>query len=148
SVERTSNVVDLYKLGRGYDMPSEQVDGMNPETVHEALTKAAEHIRAGNGPYFLEIQTYRYKGHSVSDPAKYRTKEEENHYKEIDPIKVLKSKIIETGIATKEEISQIEANVKIEIEDAAKFAEESPYPDPSELYTDNYVENDYPYIKD
>ena len=73
SVTRTSNVQDIYKLGLGYDMPSEAVDGMSPEAVHNALAKAAEHIRAGKGPYFLEIKTYRYRGHSVSDPGKYRT---------------------------------------------------------------------------
>ena len=71
SVERTSNVHDLYKLGLSYDMPSEPVDGMSPEEVHNALTRAAEHIRSGKGPYYLEIKTYRYRGHSVSDPGKY-----------------------------------------------------------------------------
>ncbi|HNP97971.1 MAG TPA: pyruvate dehydrogenase (acetyl-transferring) E1 component subunit alpha, partial [Bacteroidia bacterium] len=75
SVERTSNVTDLYKLGLSYDMPSEPVDGMSVEAVHEAMTKAAEHVRSGKGPYLLEMNTYRYKGHSMSDPAKYRTKE-------------------------------------------------------------------------
>ncbi|MFN6020215.1 MAG: thiamine pyrophosphate-dependent enzyme, partial [Bacteroidota bacterium] len=76
SVNRTSNVVELYKMGLSYAMPSDAVDGMSPEAVHDAIARAAAHIRAGNGPYFLEIRTYRYKGHSVSDPAKYRTKEE------------------------------------------------------------------------
>jgi len=74
SVERTSNVTDMSKIGLSYDMPSESVDGMDPAAVHEAIARAAEHIRSGKGPYYLEIRTYRYKGHSVSDPAKYRTK--------------------------------------------------------------------------
>jgi len=88
SVERTSNVHDIYKVGSAFDMPSEEVDGMRPEEVHRALTRAAEHIRSGKGPYFLEIKTYRYKGHSVSDPAKYRTKAELQEYKDQDPVKM------------------------------------------------------------
>lgn len=148
SVGRTSNVVELYKLGASYDMPSEAVDGMNPEAVHEAVTRAAEHIRAGNGPYFLEIRTYRYKGHSVSDPAKYRTKEEVESYKERDPIKLIESKILENGIATEEEIQAIRDRVKAEIDDCVEFAENSEYPAASTLYEDNYVQADYPYIRD
>lgn len=76
SVTRTSNVTDMYKIGLGYEMPSEPVDGMNPEAVHEAIAKAAAHIRSGKGPYYLEIKTYRYRGHSVSDPGHYRSKDE------------------------------------------------------------------------
>lgn len=148
SVGRTSNVVELYKLGASYDMPSEAVDGMNPEAVHEAVTRAAEHIRAGNGPYFLEIRTYRYKGHSVSDPAKYRTKEEVESYKERDPIKLIESKILENGIATEEEIQAIRDRIKAEIDDCVEFAEISEYPAASTLYEDNYVQADYPYIRD
>jgi pyruvate dehydrogenase E1 component alpha subunit len=120
---------------------------MSPESVHEAISRAAEHIRAGNGPYFLEIRTYRYKGHSVSDPAKYRTKEEVQAYQDRDPIKVTEDKIISGKIATAEEIQAIKDLIKAEVEDAVQFAENSPYPDASELYTDNYVESDYPYIK-
>jgi pyruvate dehydrogenase E1 component alpha subunit len=146
SVDRTSNVTDLHKLGLAYDMPSEAVDGMNPESVHEAVTKAAEHIRAGKGPYYLEIRTYRYKGHSVSDPAKYRTKEEVQSYKDRDPVKMTESKILKDKIATEDEISAIKLKIKEEIAEAVKFAEESPYPDPSELYSDNYVQDDYPFL--
>lgn len=147
SVERTSNVEELWKIGLSFEMPSESVDGMAPESVHEAISRAAEHIRAGNGPYFLEIRTYRYKGHSVSDPAKYRTKEEVQAYQDRDPIKVTEDKIISGKIATAEEIQAIKDKIKAEVEDAVEFAENSPYPDASELYTDNYVEPDYPYIK-
>lgn len=148
SVERTSNVHDLSKLGLAYDMPSETVDGMNPESVHEAMSRAAAHIRAGKGPYYLEIRTYRYKGHSVSDPAKYRTKEEVQSYQERDPIKVTEDKILNLQLATAAEIQAIKDAVKVEVEEAVAFAEASPLPDPAELYTDNYVENDYPYIRD
>ncbi|MCR9102113.1 MAG: pyruvate dehydrogenase (acetyl-transferring) E1 component subunit alpha [bacterium] len=148
SVKRTSNVTELYKMGLAYDMPSEAVDGMNPESVHEAVSRAAEHIRAGNGPYFLEVQTYRYKGHSVSDPAKYRTKEEVQEYKDRDPVKITERTILDNKIATEDELKEIENKIKEEIKAAVKFAEESDYPDPSELYTDNYLQEDYPFIRD
>lgn len=147
SVERTSNVEELWKIGLSFEMPSESVDGMSPESVHEAISRAAEHIRAGKGPYFLEIRTYRYKGHSVSDPAKYRTKEEVQAYQDRDPIKVTEDKIISGKIATVEEIQAIKDKIKAEIDDAVQFAEDSPYPDASELFTDNYTDTDYPYIK-
>ncbi len=148
SVERTSNVTDMSKIGLSYEMPSEAVDGMNPESVHEAVTRAAEHIRSGEGPYYLEIRTYRYKGHSVSDPAKYRSKNEVDEYKDKDPVKVTEKKIVEEGIATEEEIKAIKDKIKAEIEESVRFAEQSDYPDPSELYTDNYVQKDYPFIMD
>ena len=148
SVQRTSNVTDIYKVGFAFDMPSEAVDGMTPESVHEALARAAEHIRSGKGPYFLEIRTYRYKGHSVSDPAKYRTKEEVQQYMEIDPVKVTERRILEQGIATEDEIKAIKEKIRLEVDDATEFAENSPYPDPSELFTDNYVQEDYPFITD
>jgi pyruvate dehydrogenase E1 component alpha subunit len=146
SVQRTSNVTELYKIGSAFDMPSESVDGMNPESVHEAVSRAAEHIRAGKGPYFLEILTYRYKGHSVSDPAKYRSKDEVQEYMERDPIKTTESTILENGIATAEEIQAIKDMIKAEIDEAMEFAENSPYPEASELFVDNYVQSDYPYI--
>ncbi|MBP6794609.1 MAG: pyruvate dehydrogenase (acetyl-transferring) E1 component subunit alpha [Saprospiraceae bacterium] len=147
SVERTSNVTDIYKIGHGFDMPSKQVDGMNVESVHEALSEAAAHIRSGKGPYFLEILTYRYKGHSVSDPANYRTKEELHHYMEQDPIATLEENILNNQIATEEELLIIKDQIKAEIDYAIKFAEESPFPDPTELYSDNYVQEDYPFLQ-
>lgn len=148
SVERTSSVTDIYKMGEPFNMPSEQVDGMSPEKVHEALLRAAKYIRSGQGPYFLEIKTYRYKGHSVSDPAKYRTKEELEHYKKLDPVKSVEATILDRKLATEDEISAIKKQVKQEMLDAVKFAEDSPFPDASELYTDNYMQEDYPFIKD
>ncbi len=148
SVKRTSNVTEIHQVGDAFNMPNKAVDGMSPESVHEALEEAVSHIRSGNGPYFLEIKTYRYRGHSVSDPAKYRTKEELEHYKELDPILVTEEKIIKNKIATQKEIDDIKANIKAEIAEAAEFAENSPLPEASELYTDNYVQEDYPYIRD
>lgn len=148
SVTRTSNVHDLYKIGAAFDMPSEPVDGMEPEAVHEALTRAAEHIRSGNGPYYLELKTYRYKGHSVSDPAKYRSKDELNEYKGMDPLKITEEKILSNNILSSDEINDIKEMIRVEIEEAAQFAENSPYPDASDLYEDNYLQPDYPFIKD
>lgn len=148
SVTRTSNVHDLAKLGLSFDIPSESVDGMNPESVHEALLRAAAHIRAGKGPYYLEIETYRYRGHSVSDPAKYRTKEELEAYKEKDPVVVIQDRIVKQKIASQKEVDDIIEAINKEIEDAMEFAENSPYPLPSELYEDNYTQKDYPFITD
>ena len=148
SVERTSNVKDIHQIGEAFHMPHEAVDGMRPESVHEALTKAAEFVRAGNGPMFLEIKTYRYKGHSVSDPGLYRSREEVDDYKTRDPLKVTESEILNQGIATAQELDVIKEAVKEEIKEAIRFAEESPYPDPSELFTHNYMQQDYPFIKD
>lgn len=148
SVKRTSNVQDLYKIGSAFDMPSESVDGMNPEAAHDALLRAAAHIRAGKGPYYLEIKTYRYRGHSVSDPAKYRTKEELEAYKEKDPVEMMLSKIVTEKIATQAEVDEITNAINAEIEAAAEFAEKSDFPLPSELYDDNYTQTDYPFITD
>ncbi len=146
SVERTSNVEDLYKIGSAFDMPSEPVDGMDPVAVHEAFLKAAKHIRAGKGPYYLEIKTYRYKGHSVSDPAKYRTKDELNEYKAKDPVIVIEDRIVKEKIATQKELDKIKDAIKAEVDEAYTFADESAYPDPSALYEDNYIQEDYPFL--
>lgn len=148
SVERTSNVHDLYKIGSAFDMPSEAVDGMNVESVYEAFLRAAEHIRSGKGPYYLEIKTYRYRGHSVSDPAKYRTKEELEEYKEQDPVFKIQETILSSGIATQAEVDAVLEGINQEIEEAMEFAENSSYPLPSELYEDNYTQQDYPFITD
>ncbi len=146
SVERTSNITDIYKVGAAFEMPSEPVNGMDPDAVHDALTKAAKYVRSGKGPYFLEIKTYRYKGHSVSDPAKYRTKEELKKYQDQDPVKMLEQRLLQQGIATEAEIKVIKSEIKQIVAEAADFAEKSEYPDPSELYTDNYMQKDYPFV--
>jgi pyruvate dehydrogenase E1 component alpha subunit len=147
SVARTTNVTDLSKLGLSYDLPGESVDGMNVESVHEAIAKAAQHCRDGNGPYLLDIKTYRYKGHSMSDPQKYRTKDEVNEYKEKDPIAQVLNTIMEQKFLSEKEIADIEAEVKELVAGSVKFAEESPEPALEELYNDVYSE-DYPYIMD
>jgi pyruvate dehydrogenase E1 component alpha subunit len=148
SVARTSNVRELYTIGEGYDMPAEPVDGMDVEAIHESVSRAAERARAGNGPTFLEFKTYRYRGHSMSDPQKYRTKEEVEEYKRRDPIEMVKHTMLERGIVTEDELAAIDAQIKITVDESVKFAEESPFPDPSEIFTDIYVEADYPFIKD
>ncbi len=148
SVSRTSNVTSIHRVGDAFDMPNEAVDGMNPENVHNAMAKAIKHIRSGKGPYFLEINTYRYRGHSVSDPAKYRTKEELEHYKGLDPINTIEDKILKNKIGVKQEIDEIKKKINDEIADAVQFAEDSSFPPSSELYTDNYVQKDYPYLMD
>lgn len=148
SVERTSNVTDLYKLGLSYDMPGEPVDAMNVEEVHNAIEKAAKHCREGKGPYLLEMITYRFKGHSMSDPRKYRTKEEEAKFQGEDPIEKVLATIKKNKYATEKQIEAIGAKIKKQIEDAIKFAEESPLPEPDDMYEDIYAEPNYPFIKD
>lgn len=148
SVERTSNVTELYRLGSAYNMPSEPVDAMDVEAVHLAVGKAAERARKGEGPTLLELNTYRYKGHSMSDPAKYRTKEELESYKAQDPIEQVKSKILELGLATAEDLAKIDVKVKDIVAKSVKFAEDSPFPTADKAYEDVYVEPDYNYTKD
>ena len=148
SVSRTSNVTDLYKLGHAYEMPSFPVDAMNPETVHEAVAEAAERARKGEGPTLLEFRTYRYRGHSMSDPAKYRTKEEVEDYKRLDPIEQVRAKILDNKYATEADLEKIDAEIKIKVEESVTFAENSPYPEPSEIYVDVYAEPNYPFIKE
>jgi pyruvate dehydrogenase E1 component alpha subunit len=148
SVERTSNMHELHRLGDAFDMPSFPVDAMSPEAVHIAVEDAANRARTGEGPTLLEFRTYRYKGHSMSDPAKYRTKDELNEYLERDPVEVTRQKLLDKGFATEEELLAIEQNVKAIVEDSVVFAEESPYPEIEEIYKDVYVENDYPFVMD
>ncbi|MCC7299170.1 MAG: pyruvate dehydrogenase (acetyl-transferring) E1 component subunit alpha [Bacteroidia bacterium] len=148
SVARTTNMLDIYKIGLAYDMPSFQVDGMKCETVHEAIATARERAVNGEGPTFLEIKTYRYRGHSMSDPASYRTKEELNDYKKQDPLETTKATILAKNYATEEALDQMEADIMKEVDASVEFAENSPYPDAADLFKDVYVENDYPYIMD
>lgn len=148
SVERTTNVMDIHKIGEAYEMPNSAVDGMNPETVHEAIAEATERARKGNGPTFLEIRTYRYRGHSMSDPAKYRTKEEVEEYKKKDPLEVVKNTIIEKKYADSKWFDELEARIEAEVNDSVEFAENSPYPLPEDLYADVYSEPNYPFIKE
>lgn len=148
SVERTSNVLDIYKLADAYEMPSDSIDGMSCEVVHEGLERAIKRARAGNGPTLIEIKTYRYRGHSMSDPAKYRTKEEVEEYKDKDPITQVLKTIQKNKWATDAEIEAINEKVKNEVDECVKFAEESPWPSDDELLKDVYVQEDYPFIVD
>jgi pyruvate dehydrogenase E1 component alpha subunit len=148
SVKRSSNVSELYTLGEAYDMPSEPVDAMNVEAVHEAVARAADRARAGEGPTLLEFRTYRYKGHSMSDPMKYRTREEVEEYKLRDPIEQVRKTILERGLATEEDLAGIDAKIKGQVDASVKFAEESPYPPAEEAFKDVYMQKDYPFIKD
>lgn len=148
SVKRSSNVHELYTLGEAYDMPSEPVDAMSVEEVHKAMEKAGERARNGEGPTLLELRTYRYKGHSMSDPAKYRTKEELEEYKLKDPIEQVKRTIEENDFATEEELDSIEKKIKQIVDESVKFAEESEFPVASEAVKDVYAQKDYPFIKE
>ncbi len=148
SVQRTTADTDIYKIGLPYGIPSSAVDGMDPAAVHKAMDEAVQRARNGEGPTFLEMRTYRYKGHSMSDPQKYRTKEELESYKAKDPIELTKHIIESEGYADAKWFEDIEAKVKAEVDESVKFAEESPWPEAAELYTDVYVEKDYPFIRD
>lgn len=148
SVERTSNVLDIYKLSNAYDMPSDTIDGMSCEAVAEGMERAVKRARAGEGPTLLEIKTYRYRGHSMSDPAKYRTKEEVEEYKDKDPITVVLKTIQKNKWATDAEIEAINEKVKQQVEQCVEFAETSPWPSEDELLKDVYAQEDYPFIVD
>ena len=148
SIERTSNVIDIYKLADSYEMPADKLDGMSPEAVHEGIARAAKRAREGDGPTLLEMKTYRYKGHSVSDPQKYRSKDEVEEYKDQDPITKVSKTIIENNYASVSELKAIDDKIAAIIEASVKFAEESPWPDDSELLKDVYIDSSYPFIVD
>ena len=139
SVDRAAAGLDLYKRGEAFGIPGEKVDGMNIFKVIDAADRAGKYVRDGNGPYIIEVQTYRYRGHSMSDPAKYRTKEELDNYKETDPIEIVKKEMIEKKFASEKEIEKINKDTLEEIKNAADFALKSNYPNDSELYTDVYI---------
>jgi pyruvate dehydrogenase E1 component alpha subunit len=147
SVERTANHSEIWKLGLAYEMPSEPVDGMNPVAVAKAMDKAIKHARSGKGPYFLEMKTYRYRGHSMSDAQKYRTKAEVAEYKKIDPISQVLEIIKDKKYLSEDEIKAINNDVKEQVAACEKFAEESPYPEKQQLYDMVYEEKDYPFLK-
>lgn len=148
SVKRTSNVTELFQLGEAYDIPSSPVDGMSVEAVHQAMAEAAERARSGEGPTLLELRTYRYKGHSMSDPAKYRTKEEVEEYKLQDPIEQVRASILEKQWATEEELKAIDDKIKTEVQECVDFAEASDFPPASDAYHDVYEEENYPFVTD
>lgn len=143
SVERHASETELYKRGISFEIEGEEVDGMDVLAVREAGEKAVKHARSGKGPYILEMKTYRYRGHSMSDPAKYRKREEvddiRSHH---DPIEGLKGQILELGHATEDDLKKIDNEIKAIVKEAADFSLESPEPDPSELWTDVLIEED------
>lgn len=148
SISRTSNVIDIYKLADAYDMPADKVDGMNPESVHDSVARAVKRAKEGDGPTLLEMKTYRYKGHSVSDPQKYRSKEEVDEYKDQDPIVKVANTILENAFASKEDLQAIDQRIMTIVDESVRFAEESPWPDDDEVLKDVYIDNNYPFITD
>ncbi len=148
SIQRTSNVFDIYKLGDAYEMPADVIDGMSAEAVHEGISRAVKRGREGGGPTLIEIKTYRYKGHSISDPQKYRTKEEVEEYKQRDPIAMVLQTIKDNKFATDEEIKAIDDRIAKVVDESVEFAEKSPWPDDSEVLKDVYVDQNYEFIVD
>jgi len=148
SIERASNITDIYKLADAYEMPADQINGMNPEAVHESVARAVKRARENGGPTLIEMKTYRYKGHSISDPQKYRTKEEVEEYKEKDPIGLVYNTILENNFANMEDLAAIDAKVAAIVEASVQFAENSPFPDDSEVLKDIYADENYPFIVD
>ncbi|TAF57030.1 MAG: pyruvate dehydrogenase (acetyl-transferring) E1 component subunit alpha [Sphingobacteriia bacterium] len=148
SIERTSNVIDIYKLADAYEMPADQVDGMTAEAVHEAVARAVKRAREGDGPTLLEMKTYRYKGHSISDPQKYRSKDEVDEYKEQDPITKVARTILDNNYASADDLAAIDKRVNDVVEASVKFAEESPWPNDDEVLKDVYLDQNYPFIVD
>jgi pyruvate dehydrogenase E1 component alpha subunit len=148
SIERTSNVIDIYKLADAYEMPSDKLDGMTPEIVHEGVARAVKRARDGEGPTLLEMKTYRYRGHSVSDPQKYRSKDEVEEYKDQDPIIKVRKTILENNFATEATLQEIDEKINGIVEASVKFAEDSPWPDDSEVLKDVYIDQNYPFIVD
>jgi pyruvate dehydrogenase E1 component alpha subunit len=140
SVERASAETHLYKRGVSFNIPGEEVDGMDVEAVAVAGARAADHARSGKGPYILEMKTYRYRGHSMSDPAKYRTREEVDAVKKArDPIDHFRERLEALGYADEATLKALDADVKKIVAESAEFARTAPEPDPSELYTDVYL---------
>ncbi|NMA96581.1 MAG: pyruvate dehydrogenase (acetyl-transferring) E1 component subunit alpha [Phyllobacteriaceae bacterium] len=141
SIERAAATTDFSMRGASFDIPGEQVDGMDVRMVYDAAQRAIEHARSGKGPYILEMLTYRYRGHSMSDPAKYRSKDEVTKYRqERDPIEQVRARLIENGVVTEEDLKKIETEIRAIVTEAADFATNDPEPDPSELWTDITIE--------
>lgn len=146
SVSRTANHDDIWKLGLGYEMPCGPVDAMVPEKVAEALDEAINRARSGEGPTFLDLKTYRYRGHSMSDAQKYRTKEEVEEYQKIDPITHVKNVILENNYGTEDDIKTMDKRVKDRVKECEKFAEESDFPEKNVMYDAVYEQKNYPFI--
>ena len=140
SVERASAVGEIRQKAEGYNIPNKRINGMDVTEEHKEAAEIIEHVRQGNGPYFLEIVTYRYRGHSMGDPERYRTKEEVKKWEEEDPIGIYHNLLIEQNIASKDELDDLETKVMAEVEDAGQFAVSSPNPPAEALFEDIYAE--------
>ena len=141
SIERSAATTDFSQRGQSFDIPGEQVDGMDVKGVYEVGKRVGAQVRNGSGPYILEMLTYRYRGHSMSDPAKYRTREEVDSVRQhSDPIERVKARLIEQGFASEEEIKSIDSETRQVVNASAEFAQSDPEPDPSELWTDVVLE--------
>jgi pyruvate dehydrogenase E1 component alpha subunit len=137
SVQRATATTELHQRGAGFGIPGEEVDGMDVEAVHEAGARAVKHCRSGKGPFILEMKTYRYRGHSMSDPAKYRTREEVQEVREKrDPIELVKKRLIDGKHASEDDLKEIDKEIRAIVNESADFAQSSPEPDPEELWTD------------
>lgn len=146
SIKRSTNIEDIYKIGLSFDMPSFVVNGMDPVKIAEAVYQPIERARKGEGPSFLDIQTYRYRGHSISDAASYRSKEEVQEYKKQDPIALLKKTIIQNNWSNQEELTLFEKEATNNVNECVKFAELSDYPPVTQMYDLVYQQNNYPFI--
>ncbi|GGE24946.1 pyruvate dehydrogenase (acetyl-transferring) E1 component subunit alpha [Psychroflexus planctonicus] len=146
SVKRTASHEDIWKLGLGYEMPCGPVDAMNPVKVAEALDEAIDRARSGKGPTFLDLKTYRYRGHSMSDAQKYRTKDEVEEYQKIDPIAQVKETILEKKYATEDELKKMDKKVKERVKECEEFADDSDFPEKNVMYDVVYEQEDYPFI--
>ena len=145
-IDRSTAVLDQFKRVCGYDMPAKQVDGQDIEIVYQAATEAVEYVRSGKGPYFLELKTYRYRGHSMSDSNAYRTKEEVDQWTKRDPILILRDRLIQAGEISQDDYAAMDKEIISEIEnEVVKFAEESPEPNVAELEKYVLADND-PYV--
>lgn len=140
SVDRASAVREIRQKAEGYSMPNERVEGMDIMNVRKAASKALDHVRSGKGPYFLEIVTYRYRGHSMGDPERYREKDEIARWQEEDPIGIYHKYLMDEEIASQEELDDIKTKVEAEVEEAVEFAESSKDPEPESLFEDIYVD--------
>ena len=147
SVSRTASHEEIWKLGKGYQMPCESVDGMDPVLVAKSVSKSVEIARGGDGPSFIEMKTYRYRGHSMSDAQQYRTKEEVEEYKKIDPISQVKNVILKNKYADIKSLEKIDKKVKERVLECEEFAESSDFPDKSVMYDAVYEQDNYPFIK-
>ena len=147
SQARTTAVDNIASIASYQGMPTPVCDGMDPDAVADTMAEVIEHARSGKGPSLVEIKTYRYKGHSMSDPQKYRTRDELNSYRDQDPIQTVKGYLLETFKVKEDVIKAIDQAVKEEVADCIEFAENSPWPDNAEVYKDIY-QDEYPFLTD